>query len=338
MEPSIQIKSFQNQVLALTTEANQNLVLEIFKFQAEQNPVYKSYINYLNINVFDIKKTADIPYLPIQFFKNKTVSSFTINKNIDQVFYSSGTTGNQASKHWVFETEFYKDISTKIFEQTFGPLANHHLLAILPSYKENSHSSLIFMINHFIKKSNSDVSGYYLKEKVALQKALKNCEKDTKKIIIWGVSYALLDLAEQNLVLNNPNIIMLETGGMKGRRQEMPKENLHAILKNSFNLAHIGSEYGMTELLSQSYSQKEGIFKENFWFKTRLREFNDPFKPIETNNYGRNGVIQIMDLANIGSCCFIETQDIGQKINENEFKILGRIDNAEMRGCNLLVN
>ncbi len=338
MEPNIQIKSFQNKILALTTQANENLILEIFRFQAIYNEVYCNYLKYLNINPVDIQKTQDIPYLPIQFFKNKTVTCFAVNTKTTQVFYSSGTTSKNTSKHWVFETEFYQNISEKIFEQSFGPLANHHFLAILPSYQENTHSSLIFMINHFIKKSNSAVSGYYLNEKHALQAALKKSNKDAKKIIIWGVSYALLDLAEQNLALNNPNIIMLETGGMKGRRQEMPKENLHAILKNSFNLPHIGSEYGMTELLSQSYSQKEGIFNENNWFKIRLREFNDPFKIIEPNNFGKNGVLQIMDLANIGSCCFIETQDIGQKISENEFKILGRMDNAEIRGCNLLVN
>lgn len=322
--------------MALNQPPSDALILEIFRFQAHHNAVYKFYLQSLKIEVNDIIDPIQIPYLPIQFFKSQQVVSFDGLTENTQVFHSSGTTGFNTSKHYVFDSSFYQNLSQKIFEHHFGDLSNYHFLAILPSYQQNQNSSLIFMMDHFIKSSKSSISGYYLNDKAELEKAIKQIKKNPKKTIIWGVTYALLDLADADIEIDISDFIIFETGGMKGRRSEIPKDSLHQILKNKFKINQIGSEYGMTELLAQSYSQKNGIFDENFWFRVQLREINDPFKLVTT--FGKNGVIQVMDLGNIGSCCFIETQDIGQKINENQFKILGRMDNSDVRGCNLLIN
>ena len=310
-------------------------------------------MRHLNIQVNTIDTIKKIPFLPIEFFKSQNVISGEDKTRI--TFESSGTTGQNTSQHHVQDPEFYLQIAEQIFEKFYGKLSDFQIFALLPSYLERTNSSLIYMVDHFIKKSGNPNSGFYLDDYKALAKALGgdgtnkkgNGRNRTSNILLIGVTFGLLDFAESDIDLsflqNTDNLIVMETGGMKGRRKELLREEVHEILTKAFHVKTIHSEYGMTELLSQGYSKGEGIFELPVSMKIMLRDINDPFHYI-TNS--RSGGINIIDLANMDSCCFVETKDLGSWITENReqsldnyqrFSILGRFDNSDIRGCNLMV-
>ena len=328
---------FLKQIDALNGENFQDFALALFQYQSKYNLVYKKYIDALNINVNAIDDLLSIPFLPIEFFKqHKIITQSDEFKNFDAVFESSGTGSGVTSQHFVPDLNHYLNHARNIFEQQYGSLNDYVILALLPSYLERKGSSLVAMVDDFIEKTNSSDSGFYLNdlnelvEKVNFLK-LKN---SGKKIIIWGVSFALLDLAE-NYKVDFSDCIVMETGGMKGRRKEITREELHGILCDGLNINTIHSEYGMTELLSQSYSKGDGIFQPSHSMKVMVREVNDPFDIKYSDK--RSGGLNVIDLANIDSCAFIETQDVGLVKEDGSFKVLGRFDNSDIRGCNLMV-
>lgn len=322
----------KKQVFKISSENEfEKTALEIFRFQYERNVVYKKYCDLLNIEKENIQQIEEIPFLPIQFFKtHRILSSF---KKPEIIFTSSGTTGVQASKHYITDLSLYEKSFTKGFEKIYGPVKGYVVLALLPSYLEREGSSLIYMVNDFIKKSNFRESGFYLKNLSELAKTLKRLDSEGKKIILFGVSFALLDLVEK-FRFNLKNTIIMETGGMKGRRKELIRTELHEVLQKGFGTIKIHSEYGMTELLSQAYSTGEGIFTGSATLKVLIRDPEDPFKIFPN---GKTGGINIIDLANLYSCSFLATQDLGKKVGENQFEVLGRFDNSDLRGCNLLL-
>ena len=319
--------SYKNQIPNLNHSTFSQMAVEIFRWQAVENSIYSQYLKSINIDPFAINQPEEIPCLPISFFKTHKVLSG--DPVIQTKFLSSGTTGVQRSTHYIADPGWYLKISEKTFQHFYSDLENTIILALLPSYQENPHSSLIYMINHFIRKSDSPLSGL-VKTAAELQKILQQAVKTPRKVFLFGVAYALLDLAGSGLSL--PDITLIETGGMKGRRKELTKEELHQTLSENLRLSEIHSEYGMTELLSQAYSRTNGLFHTPPWMKIMTREINDPFCD---NTGNRSGVIKVVDLANIDSCCFIETEDIGVCTPEG-FRVLGRLDNSEIRGCNLL--
>lgn len=300
--------------------------LQLFNYQLRCNKVYNTYCTHLNIHATAIDHYTKIPFLPISFFKSHSVKSFKGDAAI--TFSSSGTTGTITSKHHVKDTGIYEDSFIKGFEQNYGPIQDYLVLGLLPSYLEREGSSLIYMVDRFIKESNHPESGFFLDEYDELAAVLK--KNESKKILLIGVTYALLDFGEKYSPRLKEGIIM-ETGGMKGKRREMIKEELHATLRKQFSAPIIHSEYGMTELLSQAYS--EGLqFKPPPWMKILIRSYSDPFELIDH----KTGGINVIDLANIHSCAFIATQDLGRANNET-FEVVGRFDNSDIRGCNLLV-
>jgi len=326
------LNSFKKQVLGLKKESFDTLALQIFKFQALNNQVYKKYLNYLSKDYTQINSISQIPFLPIEFFKHQRIVSG--NWNSQRTFLSSGTTSHNRSSHDIQDIQFYHQLSSSIFEQNYSKISNTAILALLPSYLEQGQSSLVEMVSHFIKASKNKHSGFYLKNHVELIDKIKVLKSKYKDIVVFGVTYALLDLVEkQNLDFSG--ITLIETGGMKGRREELSKKEVHQILTSKLNLRSIHSEYGMTELLSQAYSKKDGIFEAPNSMRILIRDLNDPFLYLE---HGKSGGVNIIDLANIHSCSFIETKDIGLKTDIDKFKILGRFDNSDLRGCNLLVN
>jgi len=316
--------------LHTATEFNE-IALEIFKFQASHNTVYKNFINLLNINVNSIQKIEQIPFLPIQFFKTHQVVSSS--KKEQQVFLSSGTTGNNQSKHFVTDLAVYEKSFRKGFEYFYGKIETYTVLALLPSYLERQGSSLIYMVNDFIQKSNNPKSGFFLNNLDELSENLKKLDQNNDKVLLIGVSFALLDLIEK-YQFNLKNTVVMETGGMKGKRKELIREELHYILQKGFGVEKIHSEYGMTELLSQAYSKGNGIFECPPWMKVLTRDTEDPLTILPK---GKSGGLNIIDLANINSCSFIATQDLGKVYPNNTFEVLGRFDNSDIRGCNLLV-
>jgi phenylacetate-coenzyme A ligase PaaK-like adenylate-forming protein len=303
--------------------------IEIFKFQYNNNSVYSQYCDLINVDVKSIREIKDIPFLPIQFFKNYTVSSY--HKHTHS-FKSSGT-GGKRSVHHIKDINVYIQSFTQCFEENFGSINNTVFLGLLPSYIEQGNSSLIYMVDYLIQKSNRKESGFYLNDYKKLYELILKLEKSEKKIILIGVSYALLDFIE-NFSLNTENLIIIETGGMKGRRKEITREELHDKLKKGFNSNNIKSEYGMTELLSQAYSNTNGIFKSPSWLKVLARDINNP---LSVNLQGK-GALNFIDLANINSCSFIASDDIGEVYQNSSFKVLGRLSNSEIRGCNLMFN
>lgn len=321
------------------------LALEIFRFQAVQNPIYRQFLSYLRINTQKINRIDKIPFLPIQFFKHHRIISD--NAPTQLIFESSGTTGQLTSKHHISDLPFYELISQQIFEQFYGYLSDYHILALLPSYLERNNSSLVYMVQSFIYKSYSRESGFYLNNQNELVDKLRQIidnQKDKRKILLIGVTFGLLDLVEAGFdfsFLNNHQnrLIVMETGGMKGRRKELLREEVHEILTKKLFVSHIHSEYGMTELLSQGYSKGDGIFELPNTMKILLRDVNDPFaspKPSPNGSAFTRGGINVIDLANIDSCCFIETQDLGNLIDNQRFTVIGRFDNSDIRGCNLM--
>lgn len=306
--------------------------LAVFNHQVEHCQVYKSYVSHLKIDLKKISHSAQIPYLPISFFKTHEVLSSTAVPEI--VFSSSGTTGATQSKHLVTAVEVYKNSFNIAFEQFYGKMADICLLALLPSYLEREGSSLIYMVDALLGQSKHPDSGYFLHNHDELYLKLKGLQLSGQKTILIGVTYALLDFIEL-YKLEFPDLIVMETGGMKGRRREMVREELHELLQDGFGVTAIHSEYGMTELLSQAYSHGSGIFNCPPWMKICLRDTNDPLSLAPVN---KTGGINVIDLANINSCSFIATQDLGRLFTDGSFEVLGRFDNADIRGCNLLVN
>lgn len=305
--------------------------LDIYNFQYENNMVYKSYCNMICEDPTDVNEINKIPFLPISFFKTKKILS---TDNFEKVFYSSGTTTNSRSKHFISSLELYQKSFINNFKLNYSDITQYTILALLPNYYDNKDSSLIYMIEKLIKLSKSKESGFFLDDYINLSKKL--IELDTKKerkTILIGVPYALLDMIDFNQFQLN-NTIIMETGGMKGRRKEMVRTELHEKLKRGFGVSKIHSEYGMTELLSQAYSKGDGIFKTPSWMKVIIRDINDA-QNLDFNK--KSGAINIIDLANYNSCSFIATDDMGKYINDNEFELIGRVDNSDIRGCNLLV-
>ena len=308
-----------------------DIALQVFHFQAENNSVYREYINHLHVDTSAVRGMADIPFLPIEFFKEQLVK--TGAWQAEARFITSGTTGQKSGIHPVKRLTFYLHHTQRCFEHFFGNLDHYHFLALLPSYLERSNSSLVAMIDHFIKKSGSPFSGFYLHNVPQLLDDLAKLRGDGKKTILWGVTFALLDLAERYYP-DLSHCLVFETGGMKGRRAEITRPELHSLLTSAFRLDRIYSEYGMTELFSQAYSRGGNAFFCPPWMKVLARDMTDPF---EKGLLNETGGINVVDLANLDSVSFIETEDIGKVYRDGSFEILGRLDNSDVRGCNLMV-
>ena len=308
----------------------EQIAFEVFQFQYINNNIYKSYCDLLKKTPSNIGDISGIPFLPISFFKSHSVMC---TKKYDKVFHSSGTTNENLSKHYVSDINIYEQSFLKNFIDNYGDPKDYVILGLLPNYMENKNSSLIYMVNNLIELSESNDSGFFLKEYDFIIEKMKSLARENKKIILIGVSYALLDLTESKN-LNFENTIIIETGGMKGRRREMIKKELHETLKERTGLKKIHSEYGMTELLSQAYSKGDGIFSCPNWMRVFIRDINDP-NFLYSNN--KSGGINIIDLANINSCSFIATEDMGSLHKNGNFEIMGRIDHTDTRGCNLLI-
>jgi phenylacetate-coenzyme A ligase PaaK-like adenylate-forming protein len=307
------------------------LCLEAFRFQSKKVPVYKSFIGQLGINPSTIEIYNQIPFLPISFFKTKKI--LADDQDEIMVFSSSGTTGAMTGKHFLPDIKLYMNSFVTSFKLFYGDPREYHILALLPTYLEREGSSLVFMVKELIELSKSSESGFYLNNLDELAGKLEKLQEGKKKVLLIGVTYALLDLAE-NFPMRLSNTIVMETGGMKGRRKEITREELHGTLKDKLGIKNVHSEYGMTELLSQCYSKGGGIFRSPPWMKIMIREINDPFHVM---CHSASGGINIIDLANIYSCSFIETQDLGKLHGDGSFEVTGRFDNSDTRGCNLLV-
>lgn len=305
--------------------------LAIFRHQAVHCAPYRDFISHLRVDPLQTDSLADIPYLPISFFKSHRVISGIDKEEI--TFSSSGTTGMVQSRHFVTDLSLYEQSFNEAFARFYGSTEDTCLLALLPSYLERDGSSLIYMIDALLKQSKHPDSGYFLHNHEDLYKKLISLKEKGQKTILIGVTYALLDFLEK-YQMDFPELIVMETGGMKGKRKEMVREELHELLTSGFGVKAIHSEYGMTELLSQAYSSGDGIFNCPAWMKIVLRDTNDPLTLLHTH---QTGGINVIDLANINSCSFIATQDLGRVYPDGSFEVLGRFDNADIRGCNLLV-
>lgn len=309
----------------------EKIALKTFRYQYENNLVYQEFCDLLHTNVQKVKTLQQIPFLPIQFFKSHTVVSN--NEAPEAIFTSSGTTGMTTSQHLVTDVSLYEESYRRGFSQFYGNIENYVVLALLPSYLEREGSSLIYMVEDLIQLSNQPESGFYLNNHDELIEKLIELDSLGQNVILIGVTYALLDLIEKRK-FQLQNTIIMETGGMKGKRKEMIREELHQQLCAGFGVASIHSEYGMTELLSQAYSLGEGIFECPSWMQILIRDTEDALSYI-TN--GKTGGINVIDLANRNSCAFIATQDLGKKYANGTFEVLGRFDNSDIRGCNLMV-
>ncbi|MDA9354041.1 acyl transferase [Flavobacteriaceae bacterium] len=322
----------QNAVFNIQNQSDfKTCALQVFRHQFKNNTVYRSFCDLLYIHSSDVKKVEEIPFLPIQFFKSHAVLSST--QAVQETFTSSGTTGSSVSKHMVTDLSWYTKSYTKGFEYFYGPIEEYTVLGLLPNYLERDGSSLIYMVDDFIKKSNKPSSGFYLNNLTELSKTLIALDKKGEKVLLIGVTFALLDLIERQQ-FKLQNTIIMETGGMKGRRKEIIRNELHEILCAGFGVSKIHSEYGMTELLSQGYSSGDGVFDCPPWMKILARDTEDALTMVGTN---KTGGLNVIDLANYNSCSFIATQDLGKVDNNGSFEVLGRFDHSDIRGCNLMV-
>ena len=327
MEPSIIQKIFEIQ----TDQDFEELAFEVFMFQARENKVYSKYLGLLGINPNSIDNLTQIPFLPVEFFKYHKI--LTGDKDPQIIFESSGTTGSEVSKHYVVDPDVYHQSLNNCFRLFYQAPENYCILALLPSYLERDNSSLVHMTEQLIRQSQNDSSGFYLDDYSSLNEILLDLEKNKTPTLLVGVSFALVEFAQQfPMPLNHTTVI--ETGGMKGKREEITRGALHSLLEECFESGEIHSEYGMTELLSQAWSSGRGIFKSPPWMKILIRDMYDPFSYQEEN---KSGGINIIDLANVWSCSFISTQDIGKTLPGGGFEVLGRFDHSDLRGCNLML-
>lgn len=312
------------------------MALELFRLQYENNEIYKTYVDTLGIVPNEVNSLEKIPFLPIEFFKSHKVTSTTFGPEI--IFESSGTTGGTTSRHYIKRTAVYRESFTKAFRLFYGNPQQWCIMGLLPGYLERENSSLIYMVNELIKISGSSCSGFYLRDHKKLYKTLVHNEITEQPTLLIGVTYALLDFAEK-YSMNLNHTLLMETGGMKGKREELTREEIHKILQERLNVKTVHSEYGMTELLSQAYSSGNGLFHCPPWMKVLIREYNDPFSIAENASATKpvTGLINIIDLANIYSCCFIATDDVGRLFKNETFEVLGRQDMSDVRGCNLLI-
>ena len=323
-------KSLYRQVFSVTPESYEALALRLFQFQYAHNPIYGAYVDYLGV-AQRITELADIPFLPIELFKRHRVVTGSWKEGC--VFESSGTTGAVTSKHFVYDPRFYLQNCRLLFEKTYGEPADYTVLALLPSYLERSGSSLVCMAEDFINRSADKRSGFFLHNTTELVSLLTELVKEGKKTLLLGVTFGLLALADKYR-LDLKNVVVMETGGMKGRREEMLRTEVHEILQNAFGIDQVHSEYGMTELFSQAYSKGGGIFKPAGPLRVLMRDVNDP---LTVSNELRSGGLNIIDLANVHSCCFIETGDLGKVHANGSFEVLERLDHSDIRGCNLML-
>lgn len=327
------LKSFKDRLKFVDKNSFNDYCLDLFRFQFENNPVYHKYVLSLDIIPDFVKDPVDIPFMPISFFKHQEVK--TLDWVPEMTFESSGTSSMLSSKHLIEDINFYEEVSLSIFKQFYGNPEDYIILALLPSYLERTNSSLVYMVNNLIELTGSEHSGFYLsnlnelKQKISFLRTARG-----KKIMLWGVTFALLDFAA-NYAINMENMVIVETGGMKGRGEEIVRTDLHEQLSGHLQVNSIHSEYGMTELLSQAYAVDKGRFSCPPWMLVLTREINDPFclAPV-----GQQGVLNVIDLANIHSCAFIATEDLGRVYPDGSFEVLGRMDNSDMRGCNLLLS
>lgn len=308
------------------------LCKEAVAFQYQNNKVYRQWCKSLSYNIDNISSVNDIPFLPISFYKSFAVTCFE-DYEYEDYFLSSGTSSMQRSRHLVYNKDFYIQNTFSCFSQFFSNIEEYCFICLLPNYLEQEHSSLICMMNAFVEKSKYKNSGFYAHNLKDVVTALRHNEKEGIKTILFGVTYALLDLVENYPDLRIKNTIVFETGGMKGRREELPKTEIHRILTESLGIKNIASEYGMCELFSQAYSLQDGVFLVPKQMQVIVKEIND-YK--NTLSFGKRGIINIVDLCNIDTCCFIQTEDVGRKLSENSFEIIGRLDHSDIRGCNLM--
>lgn len=307
-----------------------HLALEVFRFQARNNKVYNAWLKALHCNYMQVNKLEQIPFLPVQFFKSQQVRTGK-GPNV-QIFNSSGTTSQNTSTHYIYDTEIYKESILRGFEKAYGKVTDYIIVGLLPSYLERGNSSLVYMVKELMNASGQNEHLFFLNDYENLLRVLKELKSENRKVWLIGVSFALLDLS-----LFKPsvwdNLIIVETGGMKGRRKEIIREELHSLIRSNWPVQRIESEYGMTELLSQAWMGTQQRFICPPWMKVTIRDANDPFCEL---GFGEAGGIQIIDLANIDSCCFIYTSDLGKLYPDGSFDVLGRFDNSDIRGCNLL--
>ena len=322
-------KAFIDEIFNCDESSFHSLCLKAFDYQSKENPIYSKYASHI-LKGNKPQNIYEIPFLPIELFKTNSI--ICKNEKAEKTFISSGTSGEK-SKHLIADLSLYERSFLETFKKFYGEINDYCLIALLPSYQANKQSSLIYMIDRLLEINQHEKSGYYLQDYPKLSSTIEDLENKRQKTILFGVTYALIDFAKKfSKKLNYTTII--ETGGMKGTRKELLKEEVHNILKNSFKLKNIHSEYGMTELLSQCYSNGNNIFQSPPWMKILIRDVNDPLSIIENN---KRGGINIIDLANIYSCPFIATQDLGIAFENNCFSIIGRFSNSDIRGCNLLL-
>ena len=325
--------NFEKKIFEVTNHSFNSLCIEVFNFQYQNNTIYQQYCNAIGILPKNIATIEQIPFFPITFFKTHQVKTTSF---IEQgIFESSGTTQTINSKHFIKDTELYKRSFTNNFTQFYGPAKEWCIIGLLPSYLEKGNSSLVTMVDDLITQTNNKNSGFYLYDTEKLYNILIENEAKKQPTLLIGVTYALLDFAEK-YKMNLRYTTVMETGGMKGRREEISRQEIHTILQKELGVTHIHSEYGMTELLSQAYSKKDGLFYCPNWMKVLIREEDDPFKLVATPLANKSGLINVIDLANLYSCSFIATDDIGKLNTNGSFEVLGRKDNSDLRGCSLL--
>lgn len=327
------LKSFEKQIYSVNENNFEDIALAVFRVQAIHNDVYRRFLEALGVNKDKIRSLLEIPFLPISLFKTGDLK--TGSWIPERVFSSSGTTGQITSRHALMSSSFYHQHAVRCFEQFFGPITGYHFFALLPSYLERSDSSLVAMMQHFITSSQSSKSGFYLNNTDQLIRDVDAVRSDNRKTIVWGVTFALLDLAEKQSV-DLGHCIVFETGGMKGRRKEITRFELHQVLCEGFNVPTIYSEYGMTELLSQAYTRDGG---HRFECPASMKVIGrDLYDPMEKGIFGQTSGLNVVDLANFSTISFIETEDLGKIYRDGSFEVLGRFDNADVRGCNLMVD
>jgi hypothetical protein len=336
MDVQSKYKNLTERIFGVNQNNFDELAIDIFNFQYTNNVMYQSYCDALKTNPSLVQAINQIPFLPIQFFKSRSIKTSDFLPEI--TFESSGTTGTVTSKHEIKDLNIYEESFMKCFELFYGDVSNYCVIGLLPSYLERKNSSLVYMVNKLIKTCNHKNSGFYLNEFEALKKVLEENESQEIKTLLIGVSYALLDFSEQFAMKLKCTTIM-ETGGMKGRREELSREKLHEYLKTNLGVTEIHSEYGMTELLSQAYSKGKGIFSCPPWMKILLRAGDDPLEILEdfSKTTYQTGCVNIIDLANINSCCFIATEDAGKTYANGSFEITGRLEHSDIRGCGLMI-